>query len=170
MDLSSVDDTKVRRLIGYGVTTKRNSIMISDSEKWHDAPGHLRRDCSSTDPVRGVVLKTSDRKRSPRVNLAIREENVGWIHVPSTIGFVEDIDLRLRGDCSFWERAQAVFLDVILGQELRLNAMIVFGIIALEETYKHAYSQTRPRTHVRKGGGIPNSVQYWYCHESASGS
>ena len=146
MGLTSVDNTKVGRGVGCGVTTKRNSTMISDSGGYHDALGHLRRDRSSTDPFRGVLLKASDGKCSPRVDLAIRKEDVGWIHEPSTVSLVEGVDVRLRGDSSLWERAQAGLLLVFHAQELRLNASVVVGIGSLIETYPHAYNQTKSQT------------------------
>lgn len=67
--------------------------------------------------------------------MAIREENVGWVHVPSTISIVEGIDIGLRGDRSLWESIQTVLFDVRLAQELRLNAPVVVRISTLEETY-----------------------------------
>ena len=100
--------------------------------------GHLRRDRNGTNPLWGVLLNATDRKRSPRVDLAIREENVGGVHMPSAVSFVEDIDWRFRGDCSLWERFQAVFLDILLRQEQGLNALVVVRISTLEETYPHA--------------------------------
>ena len=90
--------------------------------------------------------------------------------MPSTVSIVEDVDLGLRRNCSFWESCQAVFLHVLLSQELGLNASVVVGISTLEKTYARAHSQTRPRTYVGERGSIPNSVQYWNCHESQSGS
>lgn len=81
-------------------------------------PGHSRRDGNSSDPFRGVLLEASDRERPPRVNLAIREENVGWVHEPSTVSIVENMDVGLRGDCSLWERVETALLESLLGQEL----------------------------------------------------
>lgn len=116
------------------MTTERNEITISDCGG-HHAPGHSRGDSSGSDPLRGILLEASDRECPPRINLAIREENVGWVHVPSTISIVEGVDIGLRGDRSLWESIQTVLFDVRLAQELRLNAPVVVRISTLEETY-----------------------------------
>ena len=144
--------------------------MISYSGRYYDALGHLHRDRSSTDPLRGVLLKTSNGKRPPRVNLAVREENVGWVHVPSAVSFVEGIDIRFRWNRSLGERAQTGLLLVIQSYELRLNTSVVVRISGLVETYTHPYNQAGPHHHAKKGVNIPNSVQYWYVHESVSAS
>jgi len=126
--------------------------MISDYGRYYDAPGRSRRDCCSSDPIRGVPLKASDRKSPPRIDFAIREENVGWVHVPSTVSIVEGTDIGFRGDRSLWETVQTVLLlHVRLGQEPRLNAPVVGRIGGLEETCIHTYNQTKPRARVRKG-------------------
>jgi hypothetical protein len=131
----SVDDAKVGRVVGRCITTERNSVMISDSRRYYNAQGNLRRDRDSTDPSRGVLLKASDRKCSPRIVLAICEENVGRVHVPPAVNFVESADVGLRGDRSLWESAQALLLKVIQSRELRLDASVVVRISTLEETY-----------------------------------
>ena len=125
--------------------------MIREPGRHHNAPRHLRRDHDITDPIRSVLLKASDGKRSPRVDLAIREENMGRVHIPPAVDTVDGIDVRLRGDRSLREKIQADLLDGRLAQELRLNASVVVGISTLEETYRRAYNQIRLRTHVGEG-------------------
>ena len=134
MGLPSVNNTEVGRRIGRSVTTERNEITISDCGRYH-APGNSRGNSSGSDPLRGILLEASDRERPPRINLAIREENVGWVHAPSTISIVEGVDVGLRGDRPLWESIQTVLFNVRLAQELRLNAPVVVRISTLEETY-----------------------------------
>lgn len=115
-------------------------MTVSDYGRY-GTPGHSRGDNGGSNPARGVLLEASDRKRSPRVDLAIREEDVGWIHEPSTVSFEEGANVGFRGDRSLWESAQAVLLDGCLAQELRLDALVVVRISTLEETYIHVWDQ-----------------------------
>jgi hypothetical protein len=80
---------------------------------YRDTLGHLRRDGNGTDPLRGVVLEATNRKRSPGIDLAIREENVGRVHVPPAVNVVEATDVRFRGDRSLRESVQAILLGVL---------------------------------------------------------
>ena len=120
------------------VTTKRNEIMISDCGMYCAAPGHSRRGDDRSEPLRSIMLEAGDRKRPPWVDLTVREENVTRVHAPSTVSIVEGANIRPRGDRSLWESAQAVFLDVRLTREFRLNASSVVRTGALEETYMDA--------------------------------
>ena len=73
--------------------------MISHYERYyHDVVGRLRGDRSSTDPLRSVLFEATDRKCSPGIDLTIREENVSWVHAPSTVSRVDGTDVRLSGD------------------------------------------------------------------------
>jgi hypothetical protein len=85
---------------------------------YNDTLGYLRRDHNGTDPLRGVVLEATNRKRSPGIDLAIREENVGRVHVPPAVNIVEATDVGFRGDRSLWESVQTILLDVLLAREL----------------------------------------------------
>lgn len=117
MGLSSVDNTEVVPRRGRSVTTERNGIAISDCRRRYTLR-HSRRDSSGSDPLRGVVLEAGNRLSPPRIYLAIREENVAGVHVPSTINTIEGLDVGSRGDRPLRESVQTISLDVFLGQEL----------------------------------------------------
>ena len=118
------------------MTTKKR---YNDQRLLRDgASGHSRRDRTEPNPLRGVLLEASDRERPPRVDLAIGEEDMGRVHVPSAVTVDESRDVGLRGDRSLWESAQTTFLEVLLTQELRLDASVVVRTSTLEETCKRA--------------------------------
>lgn len=139
MGLFSVDNAKVTRGVRRSATTKKNGITISGCGR-DGASGHSRRNRTDPNPLRSILLEAGDRERPPRVDLAIGEEDVGWVHIPSAVTVDESRDVGLRGDRTLWKSAQTTFLEVLLTQELRLDASVVVRTSTLEETCTRAFN------------------------------